>query len=122
MTPLEMIVALFLLIGTVIRLISSIGLLRFGDVYLRMHASTKASTLGIGFIMVGVAVYFGEPLLTIKLTALAAIYFFTSPTGSQVLARSAYIARSPMVKETWIDELKTLYPHDTHEHRIDSDI
>ena len=105
MTPLELLVAAFLIFGSMVALLSAIGLLRFGDVYLRMHASTKAATLGIGFIMLGTALYFGETLITIKLVALLAIYFFTSPTGTQVLARAAHISGTPMVKETWIDEL-----------------
>lgn len=107
MTIVEVIVSIFLILGAVIRLLSSIGLVRFGDVFLRMHASTKASTLGIGFILVGTAVHFGEPLITIKLVALLVIYFFSAPTGTQVLAHAAHISGAPMVKETWIDELKT---------------
>ncbi len=106
MTITEVLIGLLLLVGALIMLLASVGLLRFGDVYLRMHAGTKASTLGIGFVMVGAALYFGDALLTIKLIALGAIYFFTAPTGAQVLARAAHIARTPMVKETWIDELK----------------
>ncbi len=101
----NLVIGILLLLGALIMLLSSVGLLRFGDVFLRMHASTKASTLGIGFIMVGVALYFGDALLTIKLIALAVIYFFTAPIGAQVLASAAHIARVPMVKETWIDEL-----------------
>lgn len=105
MTPLELLVAGFLILGSLVALLTSIGLLRFGDVFLRMHASSKTATLGIGFIMVGTALYFGEPLITIKLLALLAIYFFTAPTGTQVLARAAHISGAPKVKQTWIDEL-----------------
>jgi len=102
----DIVIGLVLLLGALIMVLSSIGLLRFGDVYLRMHASTKASTMGIGFLMIGAALYFSDALLTIKLFALAVIYFFSAPTGAQVLARAAHIARTPMVKETWIDELE----------------
>lgn len=105
MTPLEMLVSFFLILGTIIRILSSMGLVRFGDVYLRMHASTKASTLGIGFILFGTALYFGDALITIKLFALLVIYFFTSPIGTQVLAYAAHVSGAPQVKETWIDEL-----------------
>lgn len=103
--PLEIVISFFLVIGAAIHLLSSIGLVRFGDVFLRMHASTKASTLGVGFIMIATALYFGEPLITIKLIALLVIYFFTSPTGVQVLAHAAHTSKVPMVQETWIDEL-----------------
>lgn len=105
MTPLEILITVCLILGSLVALLASVGVLRFGDVFMRMHASTKASTLGIGFIMLGAVFYFGEPLITIKLLALLVIYFFTSPTGTQVLARAAHLARTPMVEETWIDEL-----------------
>jgi multicomponent Na+:H+ antiporter subunit G len=101
----NVVIGLLLLLGALVMLLGAVGLLRFGDVFLRMHAGTKASTLGIGFIMVGAALYFGDALLTIKLIALGVIYFFTAPIGAQVLARAAHIAHAPMVKETWIDEL-----------------
>lgn len=104
-TVLEVVVALLLFLGAAIHLLSSFGLVRFGDVYLRMHASTKASTLGVGFVLIAASLYFGESLIAIKLLALLAIYFFTSPTGVQVLANAAHVSRAPVVKETWIDEL-----------------
>lgn len=102
----EILLSLLLLLGVAIRLLSSIGLLRFGDVYLRMHASTKASTLGVFFILGATAWYFSDPLITIKLIALLAIYFFTAPIGTQVLAHAAHVANDPKVKETWIDQLE----------------
>lgn len=103
--PMEIVIAVFLIFGAAIHLLSALGLVRFGDVFLRMHASTKASTLGVGFIMIATALYFADALITIKLLALLVIYFFTSPTGVQVLAHAAHISELPMVKETWIDEL-----------------
>jgi multicomponent Na+:H+ antiporter subunit G len=102
----QILVGVLLLVGALIRLLASYGLLRFGDVYLRMHASTTASTLGIGCLLAAVVLYFGEPLLTIKVLALTAIYVLTAPIGAQVLARGAHVAKTRMVKETWIDELE----------------
>ncbi len=108
----EIVVTVLLAIGVFIRLLSSIGLLRFGDVYLRMHASTKASTLGLFFILGATALFFGDSGITIRLIALLGIYFFTAPIGTQVLAHAAHVAGVPMVKETWIDEM----PDVEHEH------
>lgn len=105
MTITEFIVALLLFIGIGIRLLSTIGILRFGDVYLRMHASTKASTLGLFFILGATALYFADSLVTIKMGALFGIYFFTAPIGTQVLAHGAYVSGVPMVKETRVDQL-----------------
>lgn len=109
MTVIEIGVSFLLIAGTMIMVLSSIGLIRFGDVFLRMHAATKAGTLGISLIMIGVALYFSDPLISIKLFTLMVIYFFTSPIGSQVLAHSAHISRVEMVKETWIDDLAEIH-------------
>lgn len=105
MTLLEIVVTLLLLLGVIIRMLSSIGLVRFGDVYLRMHASTKASTFGLFFILGATALYLGDSIITIKLVALMMIYFFTAPIGTQVLAYAAHVSGAPQVKETWIDEM-----------------
>jgi len=105
MTITEFIVALLLVLGVAIRLLSTFGLLRFGDVYLRMHASTTASTLGLFFILGATALYFGDSLITIKMIALSVIYFFTAPIGTQVLAHAAHVSGVPMVKETRVDQL-----------------
>jgi len=101
----EFLTAAALLVGTVVMLFSSVGLLRFPDVFMRMHAATKASTLGIGFILISAAIFFGDGLVTTKLVALIVIYFFTAPIGAQVLAHGAHRARTPMSDQTWIDEL-----------------
>jgi len=105
MTIVDFIIALLLLLGVVIRLLSTFGVLRFGDVYLRMHASTTASTLALLFILSATALYFADSLITIKMIALFAIYFFTAPIGTQVLAHGAHVSGVPMVKETRIDQL-----------------
>jgi multicomponent Na+:H+ antiporter subunit G len=88
MDTVDGLVAVLLIVGVIIRLIASIGMVRFGDVYMRMHASTTASTLGLLFILVATALHFGDALITIKLIALGAIYFFTAPIGTQVLAHA----------------------------------
>ena len=101
----DILTALFVLAGTVLMILGAVGMLRFGDVFMRMHAATKASVLGIGFIMIGVAIHFSDPLVIFKLLTLAMIYFFTAPTGTHVLARGAHVARIPMARETRVDEL-----------------
>jgi multicomponent Na+:H+ antiporter subunit G len=101
----ELVVTTLLVLGTVVMLLASTGLLRFGDVYLRMHAATKASTLGIGFIVFGAAAYFGDTLLTVKLISLTALFLLTSPIGAQTLARAAHTAGAKKVEQTWIDDL-----------------
>jgi len=105
MNILEIASVVLLIIGTTVMLLASIGLHRFGDTYLRMHAATKSSTLGVGCIMIAVALHFNDPLIAVKVIALGMIYFFTAPTGAQVLARGIHVARFPVVKEMWVNAL-----------------
>lgn len=54
----SLIAAILLFLGSIIALISAIGLIKFQDVFLRSHAATKSSTLSVLFTIVGVLIYF----------------------------------------------------------------
>lgn len=77
-------------IGGFFILVASIGILRLDDLYMRMHAASKAGTLGVGGLLVALAVYFGES--DVALRAIAGIVFFllTTPVSAHILAKAAY--------------------------------
>ena len=77
---------IFIFLGVLLLLLSSIGLLRMPDTISRIHAGTKASTLGT--IMVVIGVIFLEPTLWLKLTLIALFILLTNPLSSSILARS----------------------------------
>ena len=56
----EIISIIFIVLGTLFIFISALGLLRMPDLYMRMSATTKAATLGVGFILLGTAIHFWE--------------------------------------------------------------
>ena len=56
----EIISIIFVVLGSLFIFISALGLLRMPDLYMRMSATTKAATLGVGFILLGTAIYFWE--------------------------------------------------------------
>lgn len=97
---------LLLIIGAAFSLIAAIGVVRFPDLFLRMHCSTKSATLGVSFIMLGAALHFGDLVSFTK--ALAAIIFIlvTAPVAAHVLARAAYFAGVPLWKGTLSDEMR----------------
>ncbi len=105
MSLLEIIIAFLLLTGAVFRLFASLGMLHFSDYYLRTHCAAKAGTLPPTLTVLSVILFFGESLLTIKLIALLLLYFFSSPTGIQVINRGAHVAKTAMSPQTWIDDL-----------------
>jgi multicomponent Na+:H+ antiporter subunit G len=81
---------LFLLAGALLCLLAALGILRMPDVYNRIQAGTKASTLGVLCILAGVGLL--QPAWWPKLTAIAGFILFTSPVGSSTLARAFHRA------------------------------
>lgn len=89
----EWLVSLALLIGAFFTLVGSIGLLRFPDFFSRLHAPTKASTLGLSAILLASFVHFSdrgslhEPLVILFL-------FMSAPVSAYMLAKAAmHLAR-----------------------------
>jgi multicomponent K+:H+ antiporter subunit G len=88
---LEILISLFLLIGGIFALIGSIGLARMPDLFMRLHGPTKATTLGVGGMIIGSVIYFssrGEGLSLHELLV-TLFLFITAPVSAHMLARAA---------------------------------
>jgi multicomponent Na+:H+ antiporter subunit G len=85
----QLVVAALVVVGGFFLLVGTVGLIRFPDVYNRMHASSKAATLGASSILLGGFVYYGPQ--GAGLTSLVGIVFLfvTAPTGAHLISRSA---------------------------------
>jgi multicomponent Na+:H+ antiporter subunit G len=94
---------LLMTLGALLLIISALGLLRMPDTITRMHAGTKASTLGSLFVIFGAM--FLEPTLTFKLAFLALFILLTNPLSSSILARSTYLKHG-FLNTSGIDDLK----------------
>jgi multicomponent Na+:H+ antiporter subunit G len=105
----EIISALLLLGGAFFTLAASVGILRLPDFFLRVHAITKAGTLGVGMIFLGVAVFFGELAVVTRALATVAFVLVTAPVSSHLIGRAGYLDRVKMWEGTSIDELRELY-------------
>lgn len=87
---LECLIAFFLIVASAFLLIGAIGLIRLPDLYTRLHAPTKASTLGLGSILVACMlsalilgrIGFAEILITL-------LSFITAPVSANLLAQAA---------------------------------
>jgi multicomponent Na+:H+ antiporter subunit G len=78
------------LAGTCFMFVASLGVLRLPDFYARVHAPTKAATLGLAFLLAGLALHLRE-LSSVTKAALALLFIgVTAPLGAHILARSAY--------------------------------
>lgn len=80
------------LAGAVLTLLAAIGVVRFPDALARMHALTKASTLGLTLVAIGGA--FVLPTANDVTSALlaAALYLITLPIAGSMMARATYLA------------------------------
>jgi|SRR5919106_1214062 multicomponent Na+:H+ antiporter subunit G len=81
--------AIFLVAGAFFLLVSCVGLLRLPDFYTRAHAVGKAETLGSMLVLIGLALYNGATLSSLKLFLILVIIGVTNPTATHALTRAA---------------------------------
>jgi multicomponent Na+:H+ antiporter subunit G len=83
------VVAALVVVGSFFLFVGTVGLLRLPNVYNRMHATSKATTLGASSILLAGTVYYGPQ--GAGLTSLVGILFLflTAPTGAHVISRAA---------------------------------
>jgi len=98
-----------LVIGTFFTLVGSFGLIKLPDVFCRMHAATKASTLGLAAFLVAVFIQLPTKELGIKSFVAILFAYLTAPVGAHMLAQSAYKRRVKMWENSVCDELKDDY-------------
>ena len=90
MSALDVLSAVLLLAGVALAVVAAIGLVRFPDVFSRMHAATKPATLGLLLIVLGAALQMDERGDAVKLLLVAAFQFVTAPVAAHMVGRAAY--------------------------------
>ncbi len=99
--------ALFLLaVGIFFTFSGALGVLRFPDVYNRIHAATKTGTFGLLSILVSGLLTFGLDTVTIKALAIMVFLMLTTPVAGHVLARAAYRTGVVLTDRTLHDEYR----------------
>lgn len=78
--------------GCFFMVVASIGIVRFPDFYSRMHPAGKSDTLGQALALMGMVVYEGLSLASIKLLIIAVFIYIANPTATHALAKAAYLA------------------------------
>lgn len=98
----NLIAAFMMFLGSIIALISAIGLIKFQDVFLRSHASTKSSTLSVLLTLVGVIIYFisSQGYLSVRLILALVFINLTSPVGGHLISRAAYRTGAYMYRKS----------------------
>lgn len=88
---LELIVAVLLIVGSGFALVGAIGLARLPDFFTRLHGPTKASTMGVGSIVLASIVFFVDQGKGFSLSELLLMVFIvmTAPVSANLMAKAA---------------------------------
>jgi len=93
----ELVVSVLLVTGGAFALVGAIGLVRLKDFYMRVHAPTKASTLGVGGALLASMLYFGwtGQRVVIHELLITLFVFMTAPIAAHLMVKSA-LEREPL--------------------------
>ncbi len=92
------------LLGAAFLFLGALGIVRMPDLYNRMQAGTKATTLGNLLTLLGLGIL--QPAWLPKLVLIALFVLVTNPISSHALARAAYRSGVPMAESTVRDEYR----------------
>jgi len=108
----EVLAAIAMVVGTFFMVVTGIGLVRFPDVYTRIHAAGKAGTVGIALLILAPVAYFAtsEPLVAFRGVFAIIFQFLTTPGATYLLAHACYATNYAAHDLTQMDELKDWLP------------
>ena len=102
-------------IGASFVILAAVGVMRMPDIFTRLHASSKAATLGAAFLAVALALHFRSAEVAIRAVVLIGFLFLTAPIAAHLLVRAGYLTGVPLSDETVLDEARE---HFEHEHKL----
>ena len=82
---------IFILLGSFLILVGSIGLIRLPDFWSRLHGASITDTGGVLFLLIGMMIQAGSIWIFLKLVAIGIFLFISSPTASHAIANAAYV-------------------------------
>lgn len=94
------------LAGAAFMFVAALGVARLPDLYTRMQAATKAATVGVVGVMVGVALAYFDASVTVRAVVVAGFFLLTSPVAAHAIARSAHTREVPLAPGTRIEPLE----------------
>lgn len=103
---LALVVAAMLVAGGIFTFLAALGVVRLPDVYTRMHAASKAGTVGSGLMLLAAGLHSLD--VAIFTRALAGFLFFvlTAPIAAHLIARAAHEAGYRPTRHTVLDEMR----------------
>lgn len=101
----DVVASTLFLVGSVLAVLSAVGLHRFRDVIARSHAAGKVAPLGAAMAAVAVSLELGSWAVAMKLGVAFVLLILTFPTGVHMIVRAAYRSGTELTPEVEVDEL-----------------
>lgn len=91
------------LLGLFIMTVVIIGLFRMPDIYLQLHAASKAVVLGVIPMLLSIALL-GDTRIAVRALLIGCFILLTTPVSSHAIGRAAFLLREPMKGPGALDE------------------
>ncbi len=102
----EWIAAFLLIAGSLFMLVAAIGVVKLSDVYMRMHAITKAASLGAILMLAAVSIIYVQWIVWVEALMVVLFVIFTAPIASHMIAKAAHKTGNPKGPGYIMDELE----------------
>lgn len=102
----DWIAAFFLMSGSLFMLVAAIGVVKLSDVYMRMHAITKAASLGAILMLVAVSLIYTQWIVWVEALMVVIFVILTAPIASHMIAKAAHKTKMPKGPGYIMDELE----------------
>jgi multicomponent Na+:H+ antiporter subunit G len=93
----------FVIWGALFVGLAAVGILRMPDLYSRLHAASKAATLGVAFLAFALVLHFDEWSIGFRAIAFGLVLFLTAPISTHLIARAAFVVKTDLA-EAVIDD------------------
>lgn len=99
---LDIVLSVLIVLGGFFTLVGSLGLFKLPDFYMRLHGPTKASTLGVGAVLIASALYFSTKTGDVSLheVLVTLFLFITAPVSAHLMAKAALHIKVKQDKRT----------------------
>lgn len=102
----EYLTGLLMLVGSGFCLVAALGVVRLPDTLTRMHAATKAGTLGAGLLAGAEALLYHDLGTSLRAASVIALLLLTAPVAAHIIGRASYRSGVTPSDRLWIDQLK----------------
>jgi multicomponent Na+:H+ antiporter subunit G len=93
-------VSILIVVGSCFILLAAVGVLRFPDLFTRMHAATKAGAFGGGILALAAGIHFASAAIWIEALLLVLFFYSTMPVAAHLIARAAFRGGTKPAPET----------------------